>query len=70
MIKSFWSILILPRHNFAKTLLLGLEEIEGEILKISVYFPLPKFRVFAGFLLNWEDIYCLKDISLLFVIGS
>ena len=55
--------------NFAKILSLGLGEIEGEILKISVYLSLPEFRVFAGFLLNWEDIYCLKNISLLLVVS-
>jgi len=42
---------------------------EGKILKISVCLPLPGFRVFAGFLLNLEDIHCLKVIFLLLAVS-
>ena len=53
--------------NLAKTLLLGLEEIEDGIIEMSICLPFIGFRIsidFIGFLLNWNKTYCLKDISL------
>jgi len=58
--------LFLKYLNLAKTLLLGLKEMEGEILKMLAYLFFVGFRIsigFVGFLLNWDKTYYLKDIS-------
>lgn len=55
--------------NFAKMLLLDLEEIRGGTLEMSICLLLPGFRVFASFLLNWENIHCLKVIFLSLVVS-
>jgi len=47
--------------DLAKTLLLGLGEIEEGILEMSICLPFVGFRTsvdFIGFLLNWNEIYC------------
>ena len=52
--------------NLAKTLLLGLEEMKGEILEMLAYLLFVDFKVsigFVDFLLNWDETYYLKDIS-------
>ena len=54
--------------DLAKILLLGLKEIEGEILKILACLSFVSFGVgidFMSFLLNWNEKYCLKNIFLL-----
>ena len=52
--------------DLAKTLLFGLGEISEEILDISACLPFVGLEMDAlvGFLLNWEEIYCLKEIFL------
>jgi len=45
-------------------LLLGLEGMGGGILEMLACLFLAGFRVGVGFLLNWEDIHCLKVMSL------
>ena len=55
-----------------KILLLGLEGIGREIFKISAYLSFISLEVsvlVVSFLLNWEEIYCLKDIFLLLAIN-
>ena len=64
---EFNNWIFLKYLNLAKTLLLGLEEIEEGIIEMSICLPFVGFRIsidFIGFLLNWNKTYCLKDISL------
>jgi len=58
--------------DLAKTLLLGLEEIGEGIIKISICLSFVGFRIsvdFMGFLLNWDETYCLKDVFLLLAVN-
>ena len=58
--------------NLSKILSLGLEGISGEILEILACLPLVGLEVgilFVGFLLDWEETYCLKDIFLLLTVN-
>jgi len=60
----------LKNFNFTKTLLLGLEGINGKNLKILAFFPLAKLSLakllialdFIVFTLYCEAMYCLKDL--------
>jgi len=57
---------LLKYLNLAKILLLGLEEMKGEILEMLAYLLFVDFKVsigFVDFLLNWDETYYLKDIS-------
>jgi len=58
--------------NLAKTLLLGLGETKGGTL-MSVFLPLVSFGVsvsFVDFLLNYEKMHCLNNISLSLAVSS
>ena len=61
---AFNSWVFLKYLDLVKILLLGLEGIGEEILDMLAYLPLTKFGVDIDFLLSWEDIHCLKVISL------
>ena len=58
--------------DLTKTLLVGLGEIEEGIIEMSICLPFVGFRIsvnFMGFLLNWDETYCLKDVSLLLAVN-
>ena len=58
--------------DLSKMLSLGLREISREILEILACLPLVGLEMgtlFVGFLLDWEETHCLKDIFLLLAVN-